>query len=547
VAENDNAQNEGGGALESVKDSAKDVAKDATQTVTSEMKKVAREAAIVVLTPVVKKAATSLTKQLATKGPEFFQDYVEPRIEEAGGVGNLAKELTGSKGLKGMAVGKAAESVMGKVTGKSGGGKADGTGRGRRLPIQEAIDVGVPIDVAYNEWTQFEDFPEFMHRVEEIEQIDDTHLVWHENIWGRRRSWKAEITDQTPNERIAWRSEDGAENVGVVTFHDMGDRLTRILVNLDFQPKGLMEKTASGFRMSRRALRSDLMRFKAHIEMQDEEEGAWRGTVEDGEVTDYDDDYENPRDAGEDDDADDQSDEYEDEQDEDEDEAEQDEDEAEEQSDEYEDDDEEADEDEPEEQSDEYEDDDEEADEDEPEDQSDEYEDDDEEADEDQGVTSGRMRRGRSRARSAAKKSSRPARKRASSAGRAAKKSSSPTRKRASGAAKKTSRTAKKSTGPARKRAAARTAKKTSSTAKKTSAAPSRRRSSTTKKASAAPSRKRTSSGAKKSASTAKKTARKSTGPARKRTSSTTKKASAPARKRATGKRTASSGRRSSR
>jgi uncharacterized membrane protein len=534
VAENDNAQNEGGGALESVKDSAKDVAQDATQTVTSEMKKVAREAAIVVLTPVVKKAATSLTKQLATKGPELFQDYVEPRIEEAGGVGNLAKELTGSNGLKGMAVGKAAESVMGKVTGKGGGGKADGTGRGRRLPIQEAIDVGVPIDVAYNEWTQFEDFPEFMHRVEQIEQIDDTHLVWHENIWGRRRSWKAEITDQTPNERIAWRSEEGVENVGVVTFHDMGDRLTRILVNLDFQPKGVMEKTASGFRMSRRALRSDLMRFKAHIEMQDEEEGAWRGTVEDGEVTDYDDDYENPRAVGEDDDAEDE-------------EA----DEPEEQSDEYEDEDEEADEeadeDEPDDQSDEYED--EEADEDEPDEQSDEYEDDDEEdeSDESEGVTSGRMRRGRSRARSAAQESSRPARKRASSAGRAAKKSSSPTRKRASGAAKKASRTAKKSTGPARKRAAARTAKRTSSTAKKTSAAPSRRRSSTTKKASAAPSRKRTSSAAKKSASTAKKTAKKSTGPARKRTSSTTKKASAPARKRATGKRTASSGRRSSR
>src|SRR5436190_5935269 len=362
------------------------------------MKKVAREAAIGVLTPVVKKAATGLTKQLATKGPELYQEFIEPRIEEAGGVGELAKKMTDSKGLKGMAVGKAAESMMDKFTGgKGGGGKADGTGRGRRLPIQEAIDVGVPIDVAYNEWTQFEQFPEFMHRVEQIEQKDDTHLVWHENIWGRRRKWTAEITDQTPNERIAWRSEEGAENVGVITFHDLGDRLTRILVNLDFQPKGLMEKTASGFRMSRRALRSDLMRFKAHIEMQDEEEGAWRGTVEDGEVTDYDEDYENPRDAddqdaddqdaddqSDEDQDDDQSDEYEDEdegeeEEPDEDEADEEEEEDEEEepdeaSDEYDEDEadeDEGDEEEPDEASDEYDED--EADEEEPDEQSDEY------------------------------------------------------------------------------------------------------------------------------------------------------------------------------
>src|SRR4051794_16300472 len=343
--------------------------KEATQTVTSEMKKVAREAAIVVLTPVVKKVATSAAKNLATKGPELYQQYLEPKIEEAGGIGELAKKATGEGGLKGAAIGKAAESVVGKVTGGKGGsgGKADGTGRGRRLPIQESIDVGVPIDVAYNEWTQFEQFPEFMHRVEQIEQIDDTHLVWHENIWGRRRKWKAEITDQTPNERIAWRSEDGTENVGVITFHDLGDRLTRILVNLDFQPKGLMEKTASGFRMSRRALRSDLMRFKAHIEMQDEEEGAWRGTVEDGEVTDYDEDYENPRDAddqdADDQDADDQSDEDQDDD----------------QSDEYEDED-EGEEEEPDEASDEYDED--EADEEEPDEASDEYDED--EADEEE-------------------------------------------------------------------------------------------------------------------------------------------------------------------
>jgi uncharacterized membrane protein len=514
VAENDSNITK---ATDAVKEPVKEATKEATQTVTSEMKKVARDAAIVVLTPVVKKAATNLTKQLATKGPELYQDYLEPKIEEAGGIGNLAKQATGSGGLKGMAVGKAAEGLVDKVTGGKGGGKADGTGRGRRLPVQESIDVGVPIDVAYNEWTQFENFPEFMHRVERIEQIDDTHLVWHENIWGRRRSWKAVITDQTPNERVAWRSEDGVENVGVVTFHDLGDRLTRILVNLDFQPKGLVEKTASGFRISRRALRSDLMRFKAHIEMQDEEEGAWRGTVEDGEVVDYDEDYENPR--GE-------SDDYEDE-DEDEPEGqsgEYDEDETDEepdeQSDEYDDEDEE----EPDEQSDEYDEEDEdEPDEEEPDEQSDEYEDQDDDQDEDEEEPEEApparraSRGGSSSARKAASGSARKATSGARKAASGARKSA-PARKAASGTRKKATSTArkaassgsrKKATAPARKAASSSTRKASSSTRKaassstrKKAAAPARKTASTARKKSAAPARKAASGARKKAAST---------------------------------------------
>jgi hypothetical protein len=110
--------------------------------------------------------------------------------------------------------------------------------------------------------------------------------MWHENIWGVRRSWEAEITEQTPCERIAWRSTGGPQTVGVATFHRMSDRLTRVYVNLDFQPKGLFEKTASGMRLSRRALKSDLMRFKAFVEMRDEATGEWRGKIEEGEVVD---------------------------------------------------------------------------------------------------------------------------------------------------------------------------------------------------------------------------------------------------------------------
>ena len=109
-----------------------------------------------------------------------------------------------------------------------GGKKPTGHGRGRRLPVQEFVDVAVSIDVAYDQYTQFEEFPNFMHRVEKVEQKDDSTLMWHENIWGVRRSWEAEIVEQTPNERIVWRSTGGPQVVGVITFHRLSDRLTRV-------------------------------------------------------------------------------------------------------------------------------------------------------------------------------------------------------------------------------------------------------------------------------------------------------------------------------
>jgi len=186
------------------------------------------------------------------------------------------------------AVGGVASGIGGKLTGKKKkeGESPSGTGRGRRLPVEESIDVGVDIATAYDQFTQFEEWPKFMHRVERIEQRDETTLMWHENIWGVRRSWEAEITDQVPCERIAWRSHGGTQSVGVVTFHRLSDTLTRILMTVDFQPKGLFEKTASGMRISRRAIKSDLMRFKGFIELRDEATGEWRGRIEDGELAD---------------------------------------------------------------------------------------------------------------------------------------------------------------------------------------------------------------------------------------------------------------------
>jgi uncharacterized membrane protein len=244
--------------------------------VVSELRDTVRQAALEVLKPLAREAATSAAKMAATKGPELLKDRVMPKVEEAGGPGELAKGAL-SKG----------SDVAGGLTEKIGrkkGKEPSGTGRGRRLPVQEHLDVAVDLQTAYDQWTQFEEFPRFMHRVEKVEQVDDTTLMWHENIWGVRRSWEAEITDQQPCERLAWRSTSGPKQIGVVTFHRISDRLTRVLVTLDFQPQGLFEKAASGMRITRRALRSDLMRFKAYIEMEDEATGAWRGRIEEGEV-----------------------------------------------------------------------------------------------------------------------------------------------------------------------------------------------------------------------------------------------------------------------
>jgi len=252
-------------------------------TITSELKDTVREAAIEVLKPVLRSATKSAAKYAVSQGPSMVKDRVAPKVQDMGGAGQLVKGVA-SKG------GGIAEKVGGIASGIGGGKKKQegkspsGTGRGRRLPIQEFIDVGVDLETAYDQFTQFEDWPRFMHRVESIEQRDETTLMWHENIWGVRRSWEAEITDQTPCERIAWRSKGGTQHIGVVTFHKLSDRLTRIYITMDFQPKGLFEKSASGMRITRRALKSDLMRFKAFIELRDEATGEWRGRIEDSEV-----------------------------------------------------------------------------------------------------------------------------------------------------------------------------------------------------------------------------------------------------------------------
>jgi uncharacterized membrane protein len=146
--------------------------------------------------------------------------------------------------------------------------------------VQEAIDVDVPIRAAYDQWTQFESFPQFMGGVERITQLDDTHTHWVTNIDGVKREFDAEITEQHPDERIAWRTLDGPDQAGVVTFHKLDPSKTRVMLQLDFDPEGFVEHAGDKLGLVKARVKGDLDRFKTFIEERSAETGAWRGDIQ---------------------------------------------------------------------------------------------------------------------------------------------------------------------------------------------------------------------------------------------------------------------------
>ena len=150
--------------------------------------------------------------------------------------------------------------------------------------VEKSIEVEVPVRTAYNQWTQFEEFPSFMESVESVTQVDDTHVRWVVQIAGKRHEWEAEITEQDPDQRIAWRATDGKANAGVVTFHRIGDSRTRIMVQMDYEPEGAVERVGSAVGAAERQVEQDLERFKELIESRGQETGAWRGEVEQNKV-----------------------------------------------------------------------------------------------------------------------------------------------------------------------------------------------------------------------------------------------------------------------
>ena len=145
--------------------------------------------------------------------------------------------------------------------------------------VTQSIDVGVPVRTAYDRWTQFEEFPRFMEGVEEIRQLDATHTHWRTTIGGVEREFDAEITEQHPDERVAWNSTSGPDHAGVVTFHRLSDAETRVTVQLDWTPEGVVEKAGDLLQLDERRVKGDLARFKEFVESRGVETGAWRGDV----------------------------------------------------------------------------------------------------------------------------------------------------------------------------------------------------------------------------------------------------------------------------
>jgi uncharacterized membrane protein len=146
--------------------------------------------------------------------------------------------------------------------------------------VEKSVEVAVPISTAYNQWTQFESFPRFMEGVDRIDQLSETRTHWVTSIGGVQREFDAEITEQLPDERVAWTSVEGAKQAGVVTFHRLDADKTKVMLQLDFEPEGVVEKAGDLLGVVGRRVDGDLGRFKDFIESRGTEEGAWRGQVD---------------------------------------------------------------------------------------------------------------------------------------------------------------------------------------------------------------------------------------------------------------------------
>jgi uncharacterized membrane protein len=247
----------------------------------------------------LKSAGSGLLQAAGEKALSTAGDKVKgltSHLEDVADGGPLMKAVT--KGGEAKASGDSP--VMGAIKGLgsgvkdkiTGGGSSGGGGGGKEsksVNILETIDVGVPIDVAYNAWTEFGEFPSFMRKVEQAEAKEEAKIEWKAQIFLSHRTWEATILDQIPNERIVWRSKGEKGHVdGAVTFHEVTPTLTRIMVVLEYYPQGFFEKTGNLWRAQGRRARSDLRHFKRHVMTRsileaDEIEG-WRGVIEDGEV-----------------------------------------------------------------------------------------------------------------------------------------------------------------------------------------------------------------------------------------------------------------------
>ncbi|TGZ13758.1 cyclase [Streptomyces sp. S816] len=213
------------------------------------------------------------------KSPGFASLALDGGRKLAEGKGPLRTALE-------LGASRAKDNVMDAVK-NIGGGKKGGKGRGGNKPtvIMEFIDVGVPLRTAYDQWTQFQDFSTFAHGVKSVSRAGDTETDWQAKIFLSSRSWKARTTEQIPDQRIQWTSEGAKGSTkGVVTFHALGDNLTRVLLVIEYYPSGFFEKTGNLWRAQGRRVRLDLKHFARFISLKAEADDGWRGEIRDGEV-----------------------------------------------------------------------------------------------------------------------------------------------------------------------------------------------------------------------------------------------------------------------
>jgi uncharacterized membrane protein len=185
----------------------------------------------------------------------------------------------------GMAV-AAVPAAREKIMSLMGGGDDFAAPMPQKAEVQEEIEVAVPVTAAYNQWTQFEEFPRFMAGVDEVRQLDDTLLHWAATVSGKRAEWDAKIVEQQPDRRITWVSTDGKETRGTVSFEEAGTGRSRVRLQMTYTPEGMTEKVGSAIGLDKRRIRGDLQRFRELIESRQVETGAWRGEVKGGEATD---------------------------------------------------------------------------------------------------------------------------------------------------------------------------------------------------------------------------------------------------------------------
>ena len=250
----------------------------------------------------LKTEARGLVTALGDRAMSSVRDKVEgttgrlTQYVEGGAGPGLMAAVTGAKGVaegKGPGrsmLGAGFRGMTEKIRGLFGKGGKGGQGKKLKVTnIVESIDVGVPIDVAYNQWTQFTDFPSFMKKVENVDQVEDEKLHWKAQVFWSHREWDADIIEQVPDERIVWRSKGAKGHVdGAVTFHELAPDMTRILLVLEYHPQGLFERTGNLWRAQGRRARLELKHYRRHLMtnaiLHPEEIEGWRGVIQDGEV-----------------------------------------------------------------------------------------------------------------------------------------------------------------------------------------------------------------------------------------------------------------------